>query len=113
CVTLRRFEEAVTHARAATELQPHTARFQAALGYSLKRAGRLTEAISVWRQTLALDETDGGHWNSLGDALLGSGEIAEGLRHLRRAAEVSAHPQIHSNLLLALHYAEIPGEEIA
>ena len=113
CVRLKRFEEAATHYRAAVRLRPGTARILAALGYALKRSGRLDEAIAIWRETLALDAENPAHWNNLGDALLGSGAIDEGLRHLRRAATLSPHAEVHSNLLLALHYAEIPAEELA
>ena len=113
CLGTRRYEEALAHARVAAEADPANAKFQGTLAHALGRARRYDEAIAQWRRVLDLDPGDGYAWNNLGDLLIGLGDTAEGLRSFRRAIELAPHPEIHSNLLLALHYSDASREEIA
>lgn len=66
-------------AEAALDADPSNAEAWSILGMSLRRAGRLAEAIACHRRGLEHAPGKGGIWSNLGNALTEAGRLAEGV----------------------------------
>jgi putative PEP-CTERM system TPR-repeat lipoprotein len=83
--------------------QPRDALFLAYLGEAAKRAGRLPEAESRYRQALALQADDPVVLNNLAYLLIENGRADEGLRLAQRAQTLAPHlPAVLDTLATAL-----------
>ena len=78
-IPLRRFDEALVHARTAHRLEPLQPAYLTAVALVLLRAGRLDSAVVLARQASQLDTTYSYAATVLGDALRLSGAAAEAL----------------------------------
>jgi serine/threonine-protein kinase len=91
CGALRRFDEAVTMASKAQELDPLAHRND--LSNALLRGGRYDEALQAARENVAFDPAYDRARATLGWALLKTGKPAEGLAELEIAVELAAGTQ--------------------
>jgi len=99
----RRLDQAERYYRRVLDAGPHPLAC-VNLGHICHFTGRLAEAIE-WRQkAMALCPDDASLEADLGTSLIFVGRKDEGIERLRRAAEVSRDPAIHSMYLLNLHY---------
>jgi tetratricopeptide (TPR) repeat protein len=98
-----RYDEAVTHYRAATDFQPDYAPAYNNLGVSLKAQGKMDEAIAVYEQGLALrDAYPDLHYN-LANALIEQNRSGEAAEHLRVSlSEMPGSAAAHNNLGMTL-----------
>jgi Flp pilus assembly protein TadD len=72
------------------------------LGFALKQQGRFAEAIPYLRRALSVDEHNAVARANLGQALIGSGRLDEGLAELRHAADEAPYaPEPRIGLVLA------------
>lgn len=76
--------------RHAAELQPTDSHLRFLAGYSLERAGKLSEAIEQYRAALAASPKDYEAQFALGRALLRSNDAAGAEEHFRAALEVKS-----------------------
>jgi tetratricopeptide (TPR) repeat protein len=97
---LNRFDDVVLAMETAIKLDPHHADALNYLGYSYADRGiRIDQAISLTKQAVALKPENGYYVDSLGWAFFKSGQLAEALVELKRAAAlVGDDPVIYEHL---------------
>jgi tetratricopeptide (TPR) repeat protein len=97
---LDRFDEVVRAMETAIQLDPHHADALNYLGYSYAERGiRIDQALSLTKQAVALKPDNGYYVDSLGWAFFKSGQLAEALTELKRAAVlVGDDPVIYEHL---------------
>jgi tetratricopeptide (TPR) repeat protein len=97
---LNRFDDVVQAMETAIKLDPHHADALNYLGYSYADRGiRIDQAISLTKQAVALKPENGYYVDSLGWAFFKSGQLAEALVELKRAAAlVGDDPVIYEHL---------------
>jgi tetratricopeptide (TPR) repeat protein len=97
---LNRFDDVVQEMETAIKLDPHHADALNYLGYSYADRGiRIDQAISLTKQAVALKPENGYYVDSLGWAFFKSGQLAEALVELKRAAAlVGDDPVIYEHL---------------
>jgi tetratricopeptide (TPR) repeat protein len=88
------FEAAAEEYRKALQADPKDAEAARGFATSLARAGRSREAVGELRKVIGLGIDDAGIRSALGQALLGSGEIAAGAAELKTAVEKGASPAV-------------------
>jgi tetratricopeptide (TPR) repeat protein len=71
-------------------LYPANAAYYSNLGTSLQAAGRLDEAVSVYRRAIQLNPLLAGAHNNLGNALKTLGALDEAIGSYQRAIELAA-----------------------
>ena len=86
-----RFDQAISEARLALDLDPLSAVLGRQLGYVLYRARRYDEGIAVLQKTLELEPTHLTAYFYLGHCLLLQGKRAEALTAFQKANEISPH----------------------
>ncbi|MFI5455309.1 MAG: tetratricopeptide repeat protein [Isosphaerales bacterium] len=100
-----RREEALDCFRQALHVQPDLADAHNNLGLALAARGLPDLALSCYERAVQLEPAHGGALANLGNACKDQGRLTEALACYRAALSVRPDdPQIHSNLLLALHY---------
>ena len=97
---INRFDDVVRAMETAITLDPHHADSLNYLGYSYADRGiRIDQAISLTKQAVALKPENGYYVDSLGWAFFKSGQLAEALVELKRAAAlVGDDPVIYEHL---------------
>jgi tetratricopeptide (TPR) repeat protein len=97
---LNRFDDVVRAMETAIKLDPHHADALNYLGYSYAERGiRIDQALSLTKQAVALKPENGYYVDSLGWAFFKSGQLAEALVELKRAATlVGDDPVIYEHL---------------
>ena len=97
---LNRFDDVVRAMETAIKLDPHHADALNYLGYSYAERGiRMDQALSLTKQAVALKPDNGYYVDSLGWAFFKSGQLAEALVELKRAAAlVGDDPVIYEHL---------------
>ena len=97
---LNRFDDVVQEMETAIKLDPHHADALNYLGYSYAERGiRMDQAVSLTKQAVALKPENGYYVDSLGWAFFKSGQVAEALVELKRAAAlVGDDPVIYEHL---------------
>jgi len=101
-----RFPEAVESLRRAVEFNPQLAPAWLNLGGALQSLRRIDEAADALERAVALDPTPHA-LNGLGLLRMAQAQIDDAVAAFRRAVELDpTHATAHSNLLLALNYAE-------
>jgi tetratricopeptide (TPR) repeat protein len=97
---LNRFDDVVRAMETAIKLDPHHADALNYLGYSYAERGiRIDQALSLTKQAVALKPDNGYYVDSLGWAFFKSGQLAEALVELKRAAAlVGDDPVIYEHL---------------
>jgi predicted O-linked N-acetylglucosamine transferase (SPINDLY family) len=107
------FAAAIGLIGAAIEREPDNPVFHGNLGNVLKDAGRSEEAITAYRNALALDPTYAEIHNNLGYVLQTTGKLDEAIGHYRRAIALKpTNHRAHYNLGNALFLAEKPDEAL-
>ena len=98
---------AIKHYRLAHELQPDRPDLLHHLASSLRRLGEVGESIELIERALAVDPDNFSLYSERGSAFKDQGRLAEAIVDLRKALTLSTQQAaIHSNLLLALNYAD-------
>ncbi len=98
-----RYDEAVTHYRAATTVQPDYAPAYNNLGVSLRAQGKVDEAIAVYEQGLKLSDAYSDLHYNLANALLEQNRSEEAAAHLRLSLSgTERSAAAHNNLGMAL-----------
>jgi len=97
---LDRFDDVVRAMETAIKLDPHHADALNYLGYSYADRGiKIDQALSLTKQAVALKPDNGYYVDSLGWAFFKSGQLAEALVELKRAAAlVGDDPVIYEHL---------------
>ena len=113
-----RLDEAIALYRAELLRRPDEVPIMMNLGTYLKEKGDLDAAIQIYRETIARSPLDWITPNNLGVALKDQGYLRDSIAAYRRSIAIDpSHPNVHSNLILTLHYdpgtprAEIEEEE--
>jgi len=107
-----RLTESVDATRQALRLHPDWPDYMNNLAVALEEMGRFDEATEVLQRAATLTPPLAHVKNNLAKRLSAAGRIEEAVAHFRRAIELAADKaetgdeaaQIHSNLLLTLHY---------
>jgi len=101
-------------AEAALDADPSNAEAWSMLGMSLRRAGKLAEAIACHRRGLEHAPGKGSIWTNLGNALTEAGRLAEGVTAQEEAFRREPHNQtILFNRAVALRKAGRYAEALA
>lgn len=109
---LGRFGEAETELREALRLQPEYPEARYNLGNTLRQLSRSDEAAEQLRLALKLRPGYGEAHHALAVTQEALGNTHEAIGSYRRAVELRpSDPAMHSDLLLALHYHEITGND--
>lgn len=102
---LGRYDEAALCYEQATALDPADAQAYNNLGFIRARQDRLAEAEALYGKALALAPEYAEPYVNRGNLLKDRGELDTAIACYRRAIELRPDlPELHSNLLLALHY---------
>jgi protein O-GlcNAc transferase len=103
-----RLVDAVRHYRAALDLSPRQASIHSGLARALRMQGQVDAAIEHLGIAIDLDARSETARAGMADVLLTVGRVEESIEHLRNL--VAMRPDLdnlHSSLLLALHYREL------
>ena len=100
------FANAVVAFRNATTLAPADADAWHNLAVALRATGKLTEAEKAVRQALKRNPDHAEAWSLLGSIEQSRGCVAEAITAFAHSVELKPHAGRHSNLLLAMHYAD-------
>ena len=105
---------AIRHYRLALELQPDRREAMHQLASALRRLGQTTEAIEILDRALSAEPENVGLYSERGSTLKDQGRLDEAIIDLRKAAGLAPErSDTHSNLLLALNYADdVPAAEL-
>jgi predicted O-linked N-acetylglucosamine transferase (SPINDLY family) len=105
---LGRLDEAVAAYRETLRLNPTYAEAHFNLGVTLADLGKPDEARACYDEALRLKPNYAEAWNNLAHVLLLQGFAQEAVEANRQAvAAASDRQEIHSNLLLSLHYPDV------
>jgi len=103
---LGQFKPAHTVFSRAINMDTENAQVWLGLGVALEGMGREESAVNAWRKAVILSPGMGAAHFSLGSTLASFGDHDAAIASLRRALELMpTSPVIHSNLIVALHYA--------
>lgn len=105
CVRMKHFAEAVTHLRAALQLDAGLeGPIRSKLGALLQQEERFGEAQSEFQRALELDPSSPVLHVGLGDVLVAQGQIGEAVDHYRRALSLAPDDAVaFAHLGVALH----------
>jgi len=105
-------DQAIAAYRQAIALKPDWPEAHNNLGNVLQDTGRLYEAVTAFRQAIALQPNHAGAYCNLGNVLKDTGQLDRAIAAYRQALALQPdYPQVHSNILLCLHYH--PGVDAA
>lgn len=99
-----KFDDALAAIDRAVELAPQAAILHSLRGELLRRLDRVDEAIAECRKATELDPNLADTFANLGNVLMDV-ELRESILQFQRSVQVNPNfSELHSNLLLALHY---------
>jgi tetratricopeptide (TPR) repeat protein/predicted Ser/Thr protein kinase len=102
-LVLRDPQEAIGYSRAALAVHPDGDVESVRLGFALKQAGRLDDAIAQYRRTIQIAPHCAEAYSSLGVALKAKGKSDEAIAYFRQAVEIDPNFAVgHNNLANAL-----------
>jgi tetratricopeptide (TPR) repeat protein len=90
---------------AAFSLQPDNPQARYLLADAMLFAGRMVDAVGVFRACVARTPSHAASHNGLGWALILLGDHAGAVASLQKAAELENNPAYHSDLLMARYFA--------
>jgi protein O-GlcNAc transferase len=93
----------------ALVLRPNAADTHTSLGNVFKKRGQLDEAIAAYQQAIAIKPNSPEAHNNLGEVFKDQGRLDAAIDAYRRALRHD-RPDIHSNIVLTLHYRS--GDEV-
>jgi adenylate cyclase len=99
-LTKRQYNEAIAEGKLAVEMEPNSAFVHAALGFSLKNAGRPEEAITLYKKAIRLSPiSDSWYISDLGHCYGMLGRYEEAISAFKKAISLSPEsPYYHSYL---------------
>jgi serine/threonine-protein kinase len=100
-----RIETTLACRTAAFSLQPDNPQARYLLADAMLFAGRMVDAVGVFRACVARTPNHAGSHNGLGWALILLGDHAGAVLSLQKAAELENEPAFHSDLLMARYFA--------
>ena len=101
---LGRFEDAITSYQSALTLAPDFLDALNNIGASFHRINRFEEALDSYNQALCIRPDSAEALCNRGQVLLVHGEIPEAIDCLRRAAEMTRNPAVHSAFIFGLNF---------
>jgi adenylate cyclase len=112
-LTKRQYEKAITAGERACDLAPNSSFVHAALGFTLRNAGRPEEAITYFKKAIRLNPfPPAWYLTSLGGAYLNLGRHEEAIAEFKKGLQL-APESVFSRLGLAAAYSELGREEHA
>ncbi|MEO8597557.1 MAG: tetratricopeptide repeat protein [Candidatus Solibacter sp.] len=109
---LKQPRAALPHAQAAVDLDGADTEGLNLLAACLAKEIRLCDAALVCERSLSIDPAQHTVWSNLGGLLTDQGLMREGCQSYLKSAAISGMPALHSNLLLATHYAGFSPQQI-
>ena len=101
---LGRFREAIASYESALALAPDFIDALNNIGVSFHRVNRFEEALDSYGRVLTINPDSAEALCNRGQVLLVRGEIAEGIDCLKRAAEITHNPAVHSAFIFGLNF---------
>lgn len=101
---LGRFDDAIASYESALALAPDFLDALNNIGVSFHRLNRFEEALDSYHRALAVDPESAEALCNRGQVLLVQGEITEAIECLKRAAEITHNPTVHSALIFGLNF---------
>jgi adenylate cyclase len=109
-LTKRQYNEAIAEGKRAVEMAPNSAFVHAALGFSLKNAGRPEEAITLYKKAIRLSPiSDSWYISDLGACYSMLGRYEEAIPAFKKAISFSPESPYYHSYLAAIYF--ITGRE--
>jgi len=104
-LTKRQYNEAIAEGKRAVEMAPNSAFVHAALGFSLKNAGRPEEAITLYKKAIRLSPiSDSWYLSDLGHCYGMLGRYEEAISAFKKAISLSPESPYYHSYLAAIYF---------